>query len=326
MSNKPIGGYFEWEFPIQQDFRLFNHPIFLNSGRHALEYILRGLTTIKAIYIPYFTCEVVLQPLKHLLIPYKFYRIDQHLELAQRIHLQEGEFLLYTNYYGIKDAYLQNLMIEYGEQLIVDNAQALFCPAVASHQIYSPRKFMGMPDGGIAVSTIADYSFTLPLDQSYDRCSHLLKRLEMLPSDGYDDFRNNSHKISESHLSAMSVISRRILQSVNLSEIQKNRRRNFKYLHEALQTLNRLPIPSVDSFACPLVYPFMSSEPNLKQKLISHNIFVATYWPNVFDWTSPGDLEYEISQSVVCIPIDQRYDLEDMRRIVAIIFDYFNKK
>ena len=58
---------------------------------------------------------------------------------------------------------------------------------------------------------------------------------------------------------------------------------------------------------------------NLKKELISKNIFVATYWPNVFEWTKPEDIEYKIAESVVCIPIDQRYGKEEMGLIIKEI-------
>lgn len=47
---------------------------------------------------------------------------------------------------------MDRLASRYGGSLIVDNALALYSPArsgVAS--LYSPRKFSGLPDGGIAV-------------------------------------------------------------------------------------------------------------------------------------------------------------------------------
>lgn len=313
---KPIGGYFEWEFANAHDNALHGNSVYLNSGRHALEYILRGLSNVSAIWIPFFTCDVVLEPLKRLGIQWKFYCIDENLEIAEDIALQNDEYLLYTNYYGVKDAYVSRLVKTYGDRLIVDNAQALFCKAEATHQFYSPRKFMGMPDGGIAVTSVPDVTGTLPVDCSYDRCSHLLKRVEMIPAEGYADFKANSKKIAEAPLSRMSGISRRILDSVDLDGVRLSRRRNFEYLHSVLGDANRLKVSPVDSFACPLVYPFWSDNGRLlKKKLIERSVFVATYWPNVLEWTKTDALEYEMADNIVCIPIDQRYGLEEMEYI-----------
>ena len=317
---KAIGGYFEWEFPTVQNSKLHDGAVYLNSGRHALEYILKGIGNVRSLWIPYFTCDAVVEPLKRLGISWKFYHINENLEIAENIRIDENEVLLYTNYYGIKDAYVKQIVKDNGERFIIDNAQALYCKAMAAHQFYSPRKFLGMPDGGLAVTSVPNTAESLPLDSSYDRCTHLLKRLELAPSEGYNDFKAASQKISESTLSQMSNISRRILASVDLDDIKQKRRQNFERIHQLLASTNHLQIPSLDSFACPLIYPYWSNNGNeLKKKLIEQEIFVATYWPNVFEWTKQNDLEYTLANNVVCIPIDQRYAKEDMERIATAI-------
>ncbi|MCQ2104260.1 MAG: hypothetical protein MJZ26_00570 [Fibrobacter sp.] len=318
---KPIGGYFEWEFPSAEKYTLHENAVFLNSGRHSFEYILRGLPNVRTVWIPYFTCDVVLQPLQKMGLSWKFYHINEKFEIADKIKLSQDEILVYTNYYGIMDSYCKHIVEVFKDRVVLDNAQALFCKAIPNgNQFYSPRKFMGLPDGGIVVATIPDTSTDLPIDYSFDRCSHLLKRLELVPSDGYGDFKANSRKIAESALCRMSNISKSILFSANLDRIKQRRRENFSTLHKVLAKTNRLVIPSIDSFECPLIYPYWSSNGNvLKKKLIEQDIFVATYWPNVFDWAAEKDLEYCIANNVVCLPIDQRYDSADMERITKVI-------
>ena len=316
-----IGGYFEWEFPPVKNHGLHDGEILLNSCRHSLEYILRGLNGVTLVWIPYFTCEVVLEPLKRLNIPYRFYHINRGLEIATDIVLAEKEYLVYTNYYGIKDTYVESLAKKYGNKLIIDNAQALFCkPHMECHQIYSPRKYIGMPDGGLVVTSIPDNSSTLPIDISYSRCSHLLKRLELDPSEGYRDFQEDDEQLSNSECSRMSAISRSIFASVDFESIKQKRRDNFAILHNALGQINKLAIPFMVQFECPLVYPsWVENGIELKKKLISKSIFVATYWPNVFEWCNTDDLEYELANNVVCIPVDQRYGKDDMERILKEI-------
>ena len=101
---KPIGGYFELELPEgSRDFPHAYCPA-LNSGRHALEFILRQLgNTAKAVYLPYYTCDVVLEPLKRLNITTQFYHIDENLEIKDMPELPEGHYLIANNYFGIKD-------------------------------------------------------------------------------------------------------------------------------------------------------------------------------------------------------------------------------
>ena len=58
---KAIGGYFELELASGKEY----HPkaIRLNSGRNAFEFILSN-NTYKRIFLPYYTCDVLLQPLQ----------------------------------------------------------------------------------------------------------------------------------------------------------------------------------------------------------------------------------------------------------------------
>lgn len=298
----------------------------LNSGRHALEYILRGLGNVARVYIPYYTCDAVLLPLNRLNIPYYFYSINENLEITENIQLGENEYLIYTNYFGIKDAYVKLVAEKFGDKVIIDNAQALYCPAYAKHQIYSPRKFMGMPDGGFAITSNADYSDSLPQGLAYDRCNHLLKRTEIAPSEGYNDFMEVSHQIASSPLSRMSEISKGILTSVDLYAIKELRLKNFKQLHEALAPTNKLGDlltccldDSHNNSLTPLVYPYWTDDKELKAKLIKEQVFVATYWPNVLEWTEPDSLEFELANKCLAIPCDQRYSKVDTMRIIQFI-------
>lgn len=318
----PTGGYFEWEFPPQKEFTLHKNAVMLNSARHALEYILRGIGNVSRLYIPYYTCDAVLLPLKRLSILYSFYSINERLEIEEDIQLQASEYLLYTNYFGIKDKYVQQVTNQYGEKVIIDNAQALYCPSFASHQIYSPRKFMGIPDGGIAVTTVPDYSHELHVGLAYDRCTHLLKRTELLPSEGYQDYKNVSYEIMESPLSRMSEISRRILTTVDLDCIKERRRKNFQQLHKALASTNKLVdllYNCIVDSECPMVYPYWTSDTELKSHLIKEQVFVATYWPNVLEWARADMIENVFANDLLAIPIDQRYGEKDMNRIIGLI-------
>lgn len=316
---KPIGGYFEWEFPANDGSFLHSDGVLLNSGRHSLEYILKSLGTINRLWIPYYTCDVVLQPIERLGIPYSFYHINKDFVLAEEIVLEDGEYLIYTNYFGMMDEYCKEMANCYGNQLILDYAQAFFAPHITGvNTFYSPRKFVGIPDGGIAY-TNNPFSLELPKDYSYDKCAHLLKRHDLAPMDGYNDFRESSHKISLSPLSCMSTLTYNMMSSLDYESIKERRISNFAFLHAYLADTNELQIPLLKSFACPMVYPYYTKDIGLRKKLIDNQVFVATYWPNVQEWCKAGDLEYELCKNIIPLPIDQRYGEEDMKRIIEII-------
>ena len=316
---KPIGGYFEWEFPSNDGSFLHSDGVLLNSGRHSLEYILKSIGQIKHLWLPYYTCDVLIQPIERLEISYSFYHINKDFTMVDSFVLGENEYLIYTNYFGIMDAYCKELSILYGSHLILDNAQAFYAPRIEGiNSFYSPRKYVGIPDGGIAyVNKTLDAE--LQNDLSYDRCTHLLKRHDLMPIDGYKDFKESSYQIATSPLSKMSTLTQRILASLDYEKIKEIRISNFSFLHTHLKKINDLVLPSADTFICPMVYPFHTKDDNLRKRLIEQQVFVAVYWPNVLNWVNSDAVEYELSSQILALPIDQRYNVREMQAIIDII-------
>jgi len=120
-----IGGYFELELRGGEHYH--KGSLRLNSARSCLEYVLR-VRQYRKVFIPYYTCEIVLQPFQLLNIDYEFYHINEALEPVELPDLKDGEAFLFTNYFGLKQACVERLAQRYGKQLIVDNAQAFFRP------------------------------------------------------------------------------------------------------------------------------------------------------------------------------------------------------
>ncbi len=316
---KEIGGYFEMELgPCN----LSHVPkgILVNSGRHALEYILKSLgRDITTVWIPYYTCEVVAEPIIRCGIERKYYHINNYLEIADNVSLGEGEYIIVNNYFGIKDLYISKAADKYPNHLIVDNAQAFYCsPLPNTYAIYSPRKFFGLPDGGIA-SGVTGYEEELPEGHSYNRCSHLLKRIDIGASSGYQDFKGNSRELKDESLTNMSNLTRTMLGAIDFDRAKIKRRINYEILHSALSTSNRLSLPENDSFNCPMVYPFMTDDTALRQRLIDNRVYIATYWPNVLSQCPKNTIEYHLAMNILPLPIDQRYGEDEMKTIIKII-------
>lgn len=320
-SAKPIGGYFEWEFPKKIYPILHEDEGFLvNNARSALQLILQSIGNVKKVYVPYYTCDSITAALEAIGIPYEQYHIDNNLHIEKSIYPKAGEYIIYTNYFGIMDSYCRKLAASYGDSFIIDNAQALYAPHIeGTHSIYSCRKYVGVPDGGIAISDSISTIEHLPISQTKNRCGALLARAEGDVAGGHKLFKENDHQFREDGIQRMSLITKKILQSINHEEIIKRRKENFLYLHANLKDINKLSIPNMESFACPLVYPFYTDDSGLRKRLIDNKIFVAQYWPNVLEWCEEKTIEYNLMTHIMALPIDQRYDEEDMSRIIKIL-------
>jgi len=310
-----IGGYFSLELPLLEEYH--KDALGLNTGRNCLEYILRARQYDK-VYIPYYTCEVILEPFKKLNISYEFYHIDIHLEINDRITLKENEALLYTNYFGLKQRYVEKLVKKVGSHLIVDNTQAFYAkPLEGIDTFYTCRKFFGVADGAyLYTEKLLDETFEQ--DESYDKMAHLLKRIDLSAEQGYADFRKVDDGLDNNPIRTMSKLTHRILHSINYEAVAKKRRENFLVLHKTLESQNNLEL-KLEEDAVPMVYPFLTSIKGLREKLIEKKIFVARYWPNVLDWTTKDDIELHLAFQMQPLPIDQRYGEEEMSKILETI-------
>ena len=72
----------------------------------------------------------------------------------------------------------------------------------------------------------------------------------------------------------------------------------------------------------PMAYPYRTNNKALRDILISNHVFVARYWPNVLEWCSPSDIDYQLAESIIPLPIDQRYGKDEMDFIVNLILEY----
>lgn len=310
-----IGGYFSLELPQRDEYH--KDALRLNTGRNCLEYILRA-RGYKKVYVPYYTCEAVMEPIIKLGLPHEYYHVDIHLEIRDRFTLKADEALLYTNYYGLKQRYVEQLAERIGKRLIVDNTQAFYAkPLPGIDTFYTCRKFFGVADGAYLYSD-AVLNEEIEQDYSYDRMAHLLKRIDLSAEEGYADFRRADDGLDNQPIRRMSKLTQRIMQSIDYEAAAKRRRENNSLLNKALGGENNLELP-LDEDAVPMVYPYLASVKGLREKLIANKVFVARYWPNVLDWNTKDDQEYLIAYQMQPLPVDQRYGEKEMNRIIEII-------
>lgn len=313
-NKEAIGGYFELELNRGKEYH--HNALAFNTGRNCLEYILK-VRKYKKVYIPYYTCEVILEPFLKTKTPFKFYRIDENLE-PLNIDLKKDEALLYTNYFGIKGATAKKLSKIY-KNLIIDNSQAFFDkPLKGVDTFYSPRKFFGVPDGGYLY--IDKYLINnFKIDNSFSRFEHLLKRIDVSPEAGFTNFRNINNSLKNQPIKYMSIITRKILQSINYKEIIDIRKSNFSYLHKSLKQLNRMRF--IGGNTIPIQYPLLLNK-NIRNRLINEKIYVPIYWQNVFRCARNIKFEIDITANLLALPIDQRYKKTELDFIIKIVRKY----
>ncbi|MDM1466509.1 hypothetical protein HX030_05515 [Myroides odoratimimus] len=337
---KEIGGYFEMELPCRKEFLYSGDGFFgLNSGRHALEFILLGLDDIKEIYLPLYTCDVILEPIKRLNLKYTFYDINEQFEVEESIFdsIDKGVYIIINNYFSLKNSYIDNLLDRYSDvstQFIIDCCQSLFYfNDKLSYCFYSPRKFVGVADGGIAYINCNSTKYqnlyeSLEVSQSFDKYNHLLKRLDVDASAGYNDFKINSLSLQKAKVMQISKLTMSNILAIDFSDIKRIRNENYAILKNNLKEINTLSYSFLGNASNDgvLFYPLLVHESHaklLREYLVKNKVFVPQFWPNIKDWCSCETVEWKLYNNIIFLPIDQRYGKVEMMFVINLINNFF---
>jgi hypothetical protein len=305
-----IGGYFELE--LRKGAHYHKDAIRLNSGRNCFEYILRA-RGYRKVYMPYYTCQVMYDTANAVGVEIAYYLINELLEPAILPQLESDEAILYTNYYGLKQRYVEKLAKYYGTQLIVDNAQAFYAKPIAGiDTFYSPRKFFGVPDGGYLYTNVR-LNETISQAESLLRMKHLLKRIEQGAESGYADYQEAEASLDNRPIERMSKLTDALLSSIDYVDVAACRKRNYEYLSQQLGMNNLIHLP-LEPDAVPMVYPYMTGDSALRKRLIENKVYIATYWPNVDNRSLH---EMILKTNLLPLPIDQRYT--NLDKLIEII-------
>lgn len=314
----PIGGYFELELSDNRCLPYSGSARF-QSARAAFVALLRAGKP-KRVWMPRYICNAMLAPLQDEKIACVWYNVNAQFDVDGNVDIASEDWLLYVNYFGICDDNVARLLQRFPpDQIVLDYSQSFFArpEQQALATIYSPRKFFGIPDGGLLVSQVPISLPALRDKGSFGRSAHLMKRLAESPEAGYVDYQHAEESLTACEPKQMSQLTERILASIDFEVTSKKRLDNYQFLHEKLGAKNRLSLDT-SRITAPLCYPFQTHDAGLRSRLISERIFVATYWPDAMDRLGEECAE-SIIRNLLPLPIDQRYGRSEMERIVSVV-------
>lgn len=315
---REYGGYLPLELKIKKEFYSYqNHNMMrLNSGKSAIFYALQ-MMDIKKIHIPYYICNSVVDTIRKTDVEIIPYHINyQYIPI--NIHMQPGDGILIVNYFGTQTSVMKRLIKAFSN-IIIDNTQAFFSKPIMRNDIfniYSPKKFVGVPDGGYLIGkNILIPKYTIPRDQSSPYSDFLIESLEFGTNYSYQKKLDNDKRFKSSFLK-MSTFTETLLKSIDYNYVIERRVNNFNTLHSLLKKYNRNNLDSLDSVACyyPLFLDF-----DLRDELIKKKIYVPTLWSEMLSNIDNCPVEYDLSKHTLFLPIDQRYEKQDMEYIANIV-------
>ena len=314
---KEYGGYIEFERYYHEEYH--KHALAFNTGTNCLVFLIRK-KKIKKIYLPYFMCPTAARACDANGIEIEYYHIDKSFRPLLKKRLPEDEYIYLVNYYGqIDNQEISSYQAIYGN-VIIDNVQAFFqLPVKGIDTIYSCRKFFGVPDGAYLYTDVRYDLTDIEQDCSLGRLAHLAGRLEQTGSEFFEQYKKNEKELLNSPIRKMSQVTANLLRGIDYPLVLKKRNENFQYLHDKLQKQNGLSIKSVEGA---YMYPLYVKEGGqIRQKLCAAQVYIPLLWPGVLEKCSKDMIEYKLSKNVLPLPVDQRYNVEDMDYISYMVLE-----
>lgn len=317
-----IGGYFGMDLPLAPlpfgDFTAFQ------SARAAFHAVLAA-SPFKRVFIPSYICDSVILAAKNAGLMVTLYDLDDtFLPKGLPDQFSPDQALIYVNYFGLAQEQVEYLINRFGgAQVLIDQSQALFAPLSGAYaEIFSPRKFVGLPDGGWVSPAGLLAEPETEDDGSIDRLRHLMLRFAYSARAGYADFNAARVSLADTTPKRMSRLTQRLLHTIDWSATASIRRANYEHMAVRLDPSNARSWKNSPQ-AVPLCYPYTryATDMSAIREVLanSHNIFLPTYWPDVSARANAGSLEKIMTENTLFLPIDQRINADQVGHICDVV-------
>lgn len=327
---------------------------FISHGRHAISYVLEDINTNankKTALLPIYTCSSVITPFVKAEYDVHYYEVEEDLSVDKDKFIKILEninpnVVLLHSFFGFDTlSEIKTLDIkEYIDDVVVieDVTQSYFSSngfMKADYYISSLRKWVAIPDGAFAIKKGDKFRFRPKKSdaKSSEITSLMLEAFrlkksfiegEVVTKDSFMNLYSLANiKIDQlDYIYEMSDYSIKYISSYNLFSMCYKRRENYNYLYNEIQKLNSKNIQPLlgkaDESTVPLYFLVkIDKERDKFQEYLSKNlIFAPVIWPkSKYITKSTFD---DLYNTLLAIPCDQRYDIEDMHRIVEVIIKY----
>lgn len=315
-----IGSFIELDNNQSGEFYQTSDMVRLNAGRYGIFHAMR-INSVKKIHIPYYLCPSVAKYLLSQGIEVEKYYLTPSFEPILTPN-EVNSAVLIVNYFGIIPfSKLEQLTTLY-RNVIIDNSQAFYSKPISSClNVYSPRKFFGVPDGCYVIGDgVNNYTDDYEQDYSSDSALFLLKRIEYGCSEVYPERQKNEDRLDSSGIRKMSKLTNYLLRGIDYHRISKIRRSNFEFAHQLWGQFNKIDsLLSVGEEIVPMVYPLVVETESLMELLKADRVYTGRWWNAVLSEVDSNSFEAYLSKFMLPIPIDQRYDESTIELINDII-------
>ena len=317
------------DFNIQP---LYNnrHEKFFVSGRLAIKSILNNLIQRnEKCLIPNYLCDSIYNCFSC----FDFYKIkndfDINIEYLEHL-IKNGDYVLIfiINYFGYIDnniEFITKLCKQTNIIIVEDYTHNLYSKQLYGDiSICSYRKSLSTPYGAIVIDKNnminieqqPSYNFVYYFLVIFKFIGMLLKNLNSIkwiwrPLLTYCE--NNIDKLDYNGYDYLNHFFYKYYYDMNNIEYRKQ---NMTYLNKfiKIKTLDKF---KNNYFTYPIFFKTKVERDHIRKILIDNQIYCPIYWPLYFD--KDNICNNHITDHILCIPVDQRYNIKHMEYIVNII-------
>ena len=307
----------------------------LVNGRSVLFYLCKNLSP-PTVWLPSYICSSLVEVLKFQGVDYQFYPVDLDLRVGNREWIQKirrQDLVLFIDYFGfdlhrsaIPEAKLK------GAWILQDAAQGLlsnYGRPQADFVLYSPKKFIGVPDGGIiqilSGSSLLHSSLNKPpRDFLLSAMNAFFARsvFDQTGTGNWYQLYQESEKLNPIGFYGMSELSSALLRNAfNFPDVALQRRQNYQALLNSLgdiSLLGELPPDTV-----PLGFPIVTEKRDaIRERLYANKIYCPLHWPLKGVVPDSFDQSHQLNRRMLTLLCDQRCRPSDMERMVKIIKEF----
>jgi hypothetical protein len=302
------------------------------TGRAALAALI-NLTAPQRIWLPAYLCGSVTDAVEtaasKIAAEIQTYSLTCELEPEVRYlgaRLAPGDMVLVVDYFGWQPSQtFRDWARERSDVVWVeDRAQALWTggPPWAPWSIFSPRKLLGVPNGGIllgstfvGLTTVADnppdLTVAVPeLMRFEDRCESQNERW-------YGAYQKRERSFTTGS-GPMSRLTEALLRCISIAPLLSARQDNYEYLLNRLRGLAAWPRSAENVAPFGLVIAVEDAQ-SLAQKLAAERLFCARHWPDIRSDPTRFPYEHELSRQLLTLPCDHRYTILQLARLADAI-------
>ncbi|MFY2763365.1 hypothetical protein [Arenimonas sp. MALMAid1274] len=326
-DDKGVGGYFSLERATARPARPTPWPadaLRVQSARAAITAVMRASGS-RHVWVPHFICGAVRDALSAAGVVARPYPLSDLRGVPEDLPVDDADWVLCVDYFGQSARACDQAIARFGpRRVLVDASQALFHRArPGASTVYSPRKFSGVPDGGILVTPLRVAPPALADEPaSLHRTRHLHSRAAGNVAQGYLQYQEAERSLKDCRPQAMSRTTRGILDKIDWHEVADRRTGNHRILADALAQAG-IEVHALPAGSVPLCCAVPCKRAvDLREKLASEGVFTAMYWPDA-DVPGGDRVGQALRDSTLYLPCDQRYDAADMLDLSRVLLRHW---